>query len=266
MAWTALPDTLKVRASLVSALVGRMGEADFGDALLAAVNGVIPVAEVMAFNMNSGQAPAPIGWVGEGQATTGRVQAYVDGGYRVDPCLISLPSNADTGQSFMCVVMNGSVPDPTYRDYFFTHPGHQLEVVTAIRSVTGWNIVKAYLKQADLTQEDAIALCGLCTVAFPIARKHAPVPSAPAAASQPVPAVQSNLATVEARLSAMLKERYPTLTDREREVCMRTILGETAKTSAEALGIGANTVVTYRRRAYERLGISNANELLRDLL
>lgn len=50
------------------------------------------------------------------------------------------------------------------------------------------------------------------------------------------------------------------LTDRERAVCARTMVGMTAEAIALDLGIAPSSVLTYRRRAYERYQITNSNQ------
>ncbi len=49
---------------------------------------------------------------------------------------------------------------------------------------------------------------------------------------------------------------------REAEVCARTIYGLSARGIALSLGIGEESVKTYRRRTYERLGVGSPRELL----
>ncbi len=58
----------------------------------------------------------------------------------------------------------------------------------------------------------------------------------------------------------------PRLTTREREVCLGIMEGRSSEAMALALGISINTVLTYRKRAYARLGISSHNELMRLVL
>jgi LuxR family transcriptional regulator, activator of tox operons len=55
----------------------------------------------------------------------------------------------------------------------------------------------------------------------------------------------------------------PRLTARERDVCLGIVQGQSSEAIALALGISINTVLTYRKRAYARLGISSHNELMR---
>lgn len=60
-----------------------------------------------------------------------------------------------------------------------------------------------------------------------------------------------------------LAEVAPALTERERQVCALIALGVGSEGIGLRLGISINTVLTYRKRAYTRLGITSQNELLR---
>ena len=51
------------------------------------------------------------------------------------------------------------------------------------------------------------------------------------------------------------------LTQRELDVMCKTTLGQSAATIADNLGIAEATVASYRRRGYEKLGLSGASEL-----
>ncbi len=51
------------------------------------------------------------------------------------------------------------------------------------------------------------------------------------------------------------------LTPREREVCLRILSGQSSEAISADLHISIHSTLTYRRRAYERLGISSQNEL-----
>lgn len=63
-----------------------------------------------------------------------------------------------------------------------------------------------------------------------------------------------------------LERVAPALTRRELEVCSLIAAGMTSEGIAIELGIGINTVLTYRKRAYARLEISSQNELMRFLM
>ena len=56
------------------------------------------------------------------------------------------------------------------------------------------------------------------------------------------------------------------LSERECEVCARAVAGITIKGTALDLNIHRTSVITYRQRAYQKLGISSLNELVARLL
>lgn len=51
------------------------------------------------------------------------------------------------------------------------------------------------------------------------------------------------------------------LSERERQVCVGMLAGKKAEIIAEEIGIGASSVVTYRQRAYQKLGITSRGQL-----
>lgn len=63
-----------------------------------------------------------------------------------------------------------------------------------------------------------------------------------------------------------LERVAPSLSPRELEVCSLIASGITSGGIAARLGLGVNTVLTYRKRAYARLQISSQNELMRFLM
>lgn len=62
---------------------------------------------------------------------------------------------------------------------------------------------------------------------------------------------------------AKLAISYPTLTTRERQVLALALNGMNAREIAERLGIAETTVITHRKNAYRRIGVSNLREALR---
>jgi DNA-binding CsgD family transcriptional regulator len=66
--------------------------------------------------------------------------------------------------------------------------------------------------------------------------------------------------TVE-QYEARFTRRFTQLTRRECQVCARAAIGMTVEGTALDLGIGKTSVLTYRKRAYQRLNISSSYEL-----
>jgi len=62
-------------------------------------------------------------------------------------------------------------------------------------------------------------------------------------------------------MSVRLQHMDRGLSEREIEVCSRILLGLTAEGISHELGIGLTSVITYRKRAYGKLGISSQSEL-----
>ena len=67
-------------------------------------------------------------------------------------------------------------------------------------------------------------------------------------------------------LTRRLRQIMPHLARRELDVCVGIMQGKSSEAIALALGISVNTVRTYRKRAYARLGITSHNELMRLVL
>ncbi|MGY8638686.1 helix-turn-helix transcriptional regulator [Bradyrhizobium sp. 14AA] len=64
-------------------------------------------------------------------------------------------------------------------------------------------------------------------------------------------------------LATLFATRAPlsALTPREQDVCRRILAGFSSEAISQELGISLHSTLTYRKRAYERLGISSQNEL-----
>ena len=54
---------------------------------------------------------------------------------------------------------------------------------------------------------------------------------------------------------------FARLTNREKQVCLRIVSGLGSEAISADLDIGLHSTLTYRKRAYEKLGISSQNEL-----
>lgn len=54
---------------------------------------------------------------------------------------------------------------------------------------------------------------------------------------------------------------FTVLSERERQVCIGMLAGKKAEIIAAEIGIGPSSVVTYRQRAYQKLGISSRGQL-----
>lgn len=54
---------------------------------------------------------------------------------------------------------------------------------------------------------------------------------------------------------------FSVLSDRERQVCTGMLAGKKAETIAQEMGVAPSSIVTYRQRAYQKLGITSRGQL-----
>jgi DNA-binding CsgD family transcriptional regulator len=92
------------------------------------------------------------------------------------------------------------------------------------------------------------------TTILSIAAKHCDI----AMRARRLPNLLTDLSEIERRIASAGES----LTSREAEVCARYLYGVSTHGIAADLGIGTETVVTYRKRLYERLSIGSHRELL----
>ena len=109
-------------------------------------------------------------------------------------------------------------------------------------------------RHGPFSQQDVGRLATLADVLIAIMTRHAAAMS-----SHPDPT--KALASLDDIELCMAKSELP-IPKRERQVCARTLLGMTITGIALDLAIGEETVATYRKRSYQRLGISGRHELL----
>jgi DNA-binding CsgD family transcriptional regulator len=106
---------------------------------------------------------------------------------------------------------------------------------------------------------------GVAMLSTGLAPQKSDAEASPREAASPE-GVGLNYVALAEQIAQRLGCLYPRLTDRERIVCGYTLAGYTAEGISLILGVGISTIVTYRRRAYSRLGVSNANQLIAPLL
>jgi DNA-binding CsgD family transcriptional regulator len=83
------------------------------------------------------------------------------------------------------------------------------------------------------------------------------LPMIPLSRERPTAAAQLSVQDLEARFALHCEA----LTLRERQVCARAATGMGVEATAMELGIASSSVLTYRQRAYQRLGVASSLEL-----
>ncbi len=172
--------------------------------------------------------------------------------FQRDPTLDRLTRSKRQG---LCLglMRRGQIEDDWYRRHFFDDA--QLEGKLSILDQGQTHAIYQNYYFATGTEAFSLRevenLARLAETASQCILRHLELRAAPAEPSRPDPAT----------VSRILGRRAPSLAVREREVCSRIVTGYTTEAIALDLGITANSVATYRKRAYAKLGICSQHQL-----
>jgi DNA-binding CsgD family transcriptional regulator len=148
------------------------------------------------------------------------------------------------GSGFFCRISSAAIGLGAYRKLCFERPQFAEKICFGWRKPDHTLVVTFYQRHEDvesnLAQLGALAQLAITGLSR-LGQCQVPL-----------------LSEVEHRLA----QAHPVLTMREREVCARTLVGKTARQIGEDLCLGIGTVLTYRQRAYRKLGMNKANDLL----
>jgi DNA-binding CsgD family transcriptional regulator len=136
-----------------------------------------------------------------------------------------------------------------FRRRFFDQAGIVERVSIIQRGAHAWRVINVARHRSNglFSDGELDALLGLARLALPML----PLNRRRAQARSP------SVAHIEDRLHLL----FPGLTRREQEVCARATAGMSVEATAIDLGIAKTSVMTYRKRSYQRLGITSVYEL-----
>lgn len=222
----------------------------FGALLLAAAQKIARVEEVYGFWQQDGASPESFASSSELGDAENRVHLYATQYHHFDPVSFERGKTAK-GQGAAVAISASDIALEEYRHACFERPALKTKYFFGWHADDGWFVVNFYARafndRAALARLGQLAAFGLSAMMVRIS---------------PAPDEQAFVLTLESRLAAIA----PALTVRERQVCARTLAGMEAPGIEKALGIGQNSVRTYRQRAYQKYGISSANQFLQFIL
>jgi DNA-binding CsgD family transcriptional regulator len=243
------------------AVLDSLGTPRLASALFGWLADNLRVDEIFVFErpLDFSGSPFPVLSSGSSHCAEERADVYCSHFHRLDPINRRLDGDEAGGQAMR--VATDQIPDRHYRAVCYERPNFSEKVSLWRRRSSHW-IVASFFRSADVgpldaKDMDAVGQCG--RLLFPLLAKHRFLLSVSGAGA---PSRAALIERAERRVS-MLSVK---LTPRQRVVCSLTAIGMTAHGIALELGIKTSSVVTHRRRAYERLGISGGNELTRLLL
>lgn len=233
-------------------LVSALGTPRLGDAILAAARRLVEVDEVFGFYLADGH---PVRLASSGRTGSARQRAsHYSGAYHsLDPLLPVIRGVKESAGIVRLSLKAEEITDPAYRWECFGRPG-LAEKIAFVRGRPGGHLVIAFYFASRPQPGRMEALAALAAAALSLLQRHGELL-----------ADEAGLALSE-RIERRLAAACPALTARERQVCARTLTGMTAEAIALDLGIAETSVLTYRRRAYTRTGISGSGQLLEHVL
>jgi DNA-binding CsgD family transcriptional regulator len=144
-------------------------------------------------------------------------------------------------------VQPSDIASPAFRRAFFDDAGIVERISIIQRGPDAWRGINVarHASHGRCSDEELRSLVGLACLVLPMLplnRRRNP-------AAEPL-----TIAELEQRFG----DRCARLTKRERQVCARAASGMSVEATALELGIAKTSVLTYRQRAYQRLGVASA--------
>jgi LuxR family transcriptional regulator, activator of tox operons len=250
----------------VDRLIGTLGTETFGDELFSAAREALACEHLTAFEtIGSSQPRLILAMEVSGQKTVSRItDRYLQDCWQMDPINDIDRRGYDIENGIISLRSADETRKCDYRRQCFTTSdwlvvGQKLsERISIARRDRNRTIRVSFHRAKDRgqTADEAMnVIASAANILLPLVMRHA---SDIASRVQQPTGYDSFLET--------LRDRFPSMPQREREVCSGIAAGMTSEAIGLTCGVSINTVLTYRKRAYTRLGISSQNELLRLLL
>jgi DNA-binding CsgD family transcriptional regulator len=238
------PDLIDPGAS--AAVIETAGTPAFGPTILEAAQRLASVVELFGCRVPATGAIEPL--VSSSELSGGDVRAdrYSRFYHRYDP-LADMRARLAPGHDFVGTLAADQIRASDYRRVCFDRPRFAEKICYGWRRPDDWILLTFYRRGQgglDITRLNMLANIGLAALGQESDRRA----GAPR--------------SLESRLAGKLAAAYPQLTLREREVCARTLAGQSAREIARGLCVKPSTVLTYRQRSYQKLGVTSANALL----
>jgi DNA-binding CsgD family transcriptional regulator len=231
-------------------LLGAIGTEDFGPTVRDSVMSVTAGARRIYLYEATGPEDTSLQYFHGEPGLVELFPAYRKWYLRLDPVGDAYRAAPDCSNVVMQRIYPSDIASSGFRRRFFDDAGIVERISIIQRGADAWRAINVARHASDgcCSDEELNSLIGLACLFLPMLplnrkRKSAPVPL-----------------SVE-QLEERFASRYRALTLRERQVCARAALGMSVEATALDLGIAKTSVLTYRQRAYQRLGVASPFEL-----
>ena len=232
-------------------LIGRLGSPAFPDSLFRQVRKLCGCAHFVALTSSERKPIEVVLATNEGHAPLARETAdkYVADHWRYDP-INTLLQKLGSAAVTVRTTPQDICSDHYRKDcYSRTKLIERLSILRRRDGITSRLHLYRASGTGSFSDREVATITGASEILFSLVAKHSEI-AAPKAG------------TTAAELHQRLLDVMPQMPRREADVCIGIARGQTSEAIALGLRISVNTVLTYRKRAYARLHISSANELL----
>ena len=239
------------------------GSSAFQQALFEFLNAVVPVDHCVVFTYSDGTGPGHLFTHSKMEADQARQLAddYVKRFHGEDPHYERVKSGAGEEEALIHLDLAEDY-DPAYRNHFFDR-SQLVDKASTIGAVEQGSVYCNFYRMSGsgrYSPDDWALLQRMLPLVTAVISIHFRLSGANEDADASQNKRDSSL--VHSIISGGTNE-FAVLTPRERQVCERILLGYTSVGIGLDLDIAPSSVVTYRRRAYTKLGIATQNELFR---
>lgn len=249
----------------ILALTETVGEAEFEAAYFAVFDDLLDLWSCTAFEFQRDSVPHCILAAAPNEQSVKRVksnaQRYVQRGYKDDPNLRFIETQSNSSVEIRSLA-DANFNDDSYRARYFGRASTRDKIF--ILSAEEDRVIYANFYrgnfQPGFSEEDKNKLQKYAKICVSLLKRH--VKFASDAGRKPQSFFEESTIGRELRFQQVLEllSTYD-ISPREAEICTLIVIGHTTQGISLDLGISKNTVITHRRRAYEKLGISSQNEL-----
>lgn len=247
-----MPAPAAVAATEYAPVVAALGDARFAGELVATLNRSVPVDHVCLMRFADGDRPPVLesaSWRG-GDRVDEVQQAYLAGLYRRDP---NFTLRCGAGISVRLLRFGGVADDACSATYRRAGLLERLTVATASAGPPVALNLYRLRSSGAFSRVERAALATLAPLLAALALKHVAMIGVRLRSRDRAERIDA--------LGARLHAINGGLTPRERAVLARVLAGMTSEGIALDLDIGLSSVLTYRKRAYARLGVTSQAEL-----
>jgi DNA-binding CsgD family transcriptional regulator len=236
--------------ALYERLLGAIGTEDFGPTVRDSVMSVTAGARRIYLFEATGREDTSLQYFHGEPGLVELFPTYRKWYLRLDPVGEAYRAAPECSNVVMQRIQPSDIVSPGFRRVFFEEPGIVERISVIQRGADAWRAINVarHASNGCCSEEELGSLIGLACLVLPML----PLNRKRRATSAPL-----TVAQLEERFAS----RYDTLTLRERQVCARAALGMSVEATALDLGIAKTSVLTYRQRAYQRLGVTSPFEL-----